>query len=390
MRTASFRQTPLTERVYFGRPAAEVIAEEMEARRLGRALIVASTTLAGTTPVIGQLIERLGGRMVEVQTGISQHSPNDEILRLADRMRAVEPDVMITIGGGSVVDSAKVARLAVGASAEDRDGLRSLRSIMGEDGVRRSPPCSVASTPMISVATTLSAAEYTDMAGSTDPQIGMKDIYKHPRLAPEVVVLDPAVAVHTPQKIWAAAGARAVDHAVETVCSHLSDHYSNGPALHAIRLLRDALPESFADQNDLAARLRCLQAAWLAADHAAAGIGMGASHGIGYVVGSRHGIAHGHTSAILLPAVLAYNFASNCMEQAMVAEAMGAPEGSASTLVSALFARLGLPARLADVGVKAEHHTEIARIAIETGVVRNNPRALRSEADVMEILAMAA
>ena len=235
MRTASFRQTPLTERVYFGLPAAEVIAEEMEARRLERAMIVASTTLAGTTPVVGQLIERLEGRVVEVRTGFSQHSPNDEILRLADRMRAAEPDVMITIGGGSVVDCAKVARLAVGASAKDREGLRSLRSIMGEDGVRRSPPYSVASTPMIAVATTLSAAEYTDMAGSTDPQIGMKDIYKHPRLAPEVVVLDPAVAVHTPQRIWIGAGARAVDHAVETVCSHLGDHYSNGPALHAIR-----------------------------------------------------------------------------------------------------------------------------------------------------------
>ena len=390
MRTASFRQTPLTERVYFGLPAAEVIAEEMEARRLERAMIVASTTLAGTTPVVGQLIERLKERVIEVRTGFSQHSPNDEILRLADRMRAVEPDVMITIGGGSVVDCAKVARLAVGASAKDREGLRSLRSIMGEDGVRRSPPYSVASTPMIAVATTLSAAEYTDMAGSTDPQIGMKDIYKHPRLAPEVVVLDPAVAVHTPQKIWIGAGARAVDHAVETVCSHLGDHYSNGPALHAIRLLRDALPDSLADQHDLDARQRCLQAAWLAADHAAAGIGMGASHGIGYVVGSRHRVAHGHTSAILLPAVLAYNFPSNSQEQAMVAEAIGTPGASASTLVAALFARLGLPARLGDVGVKAEHHAAIARTAIETGVVRNNPRPLHSEADVMEILAMAA
>lgn len=390
MRTASVRQTPLLERVHFGRPMAEVVEEEMERRSRKRAFVLASSTLARTTDVISGLQERLGDRVVHVHTGVSQHSPNDEIIKIAEVIRQHDADMLVSVGGGSVVDTTKIARIAVGAGALDRDALRALRGHMGEDGVRRSPDYTVADIPIIAVATTLSAAEFSDMAGSNDPQLRMKDIYKHPRLVPEVIVLDPKVASHTPQDVWAIAGARAIDHVVETVCSKLTDHYSNGLALHAIRLLRDALPESVADANDLDARLRCLQAAWLAGDHTYAGIGMGASHGIGYVVGSGYNVWHGHTSAILLPAVMRFNRPETGYGQGLIAEAMGAPGRDAADLVYDLFRKLGLPSRLSEVGVTAENFDRIAETAISAGVCRNNPRKIASESDVLEILRMVA
>jgi maleylacetate reductase len=390
MRMSSVRQTPLLERVHFGRAMVDVVDEEMTRRGLQRAFVLASRTLESSTDVIRKLEARLGSRLALVHTGISQHSPNDEILHVAQLCRDCEADLLVTIGGGSVVDAGKVARLAIGAGVRDREALRSLRGVMGDDGVRRSPPCQVGAPAMLAVATTLSAAEFSDMAGSNDPILRMKDIYKNPRLVPEIIVLDPEVASHTPQDVWVIAGARAVDHAVETVCSRLTDHYSNGLALHAIRLLRDALPESAGDAGNLDARLRCLQAAWLAADHTYAGIGMGASHGIGYVVGSGYDVWHGHTSAILLPAVMRYNLGETGYGQSLIAEAMGVPGGVAADLVAGLFRRLGLPASLSEVGVTRADFPRIASTAIAAGVCRNNPRAITREEDVIEILEMVA
>jgi len=390
MRSASVRQTPLLDRVHFGRPMREVVSEEMEARGLSRAFVIASSTLRRDTDVIAELEARLGTRLVRLWTGVSRHSPNDEILEIAEALRRSGADLIVTVGGGSVVDAGKVARAAVGAGVRDRDTLRALRGIMGEDGVRRSPAYHVGQPAMFAVATTLSAAEFSDMAGSNDPVLRMKDIYKHQRLVPEVIILDPDVALHTPRDVWCIAGARAVDHAVETLCSKLTDNYSNGLALHALRLLRDALPASLADPDDREARLACLQAAWLAADHTYAGIGMGASHGIGYVVGAGHDVWHGHTSAILLPAVMRYNLEYSRYGQGLIAETMGEPGGDAAGLVEAFFRRLGLPARLGEVGVMPKDHSRIARTTIESGVVRNNPRPIRTEQDVLDILAAVA
>lgn len=390
MRTASVRQTPLLERVHFGRPMAQVVCEEMERRSRRRAFVLASGTLVRTTDVIDRLKDRLGERLVHLHTGVSQHSPNNEIIEIAELIRQHGADTLVSVGGGSVVDTTKIARIAVGSGAQDRDALRALRGIMGEDGVRRSPEYEVADIPMIAVATTLSAAEFSDMAGSNDPQLRMKDIYKNPRLVPEVIVLDPVVAQHTPNDVWAIAGARAMDHAVETVCSKLTDHYSNGLALHTVRLLRDALPQSVEDAGNLDARLRCLQAAWLAGDHTYAGIGMGASHGIGYVIGSGYNVWHGHTSAILLPAVMRFNEPETEYGQGLIAEAMGAPGGEAADLVYDLFRKMGLPSRLSDVGVVPDDFDRIADTAINAGVCRNNPRKITSRDHVLEILRMVA
>lgn len=390
MRMASIRQTPLLERVHFGRPMTAVVTEEMEARDLRRAFVISSGTLRRETAVISDLEQVLGPRLAGLWTGVAQHSPNDQILEMSEAARDAKADVIVTVGGGSVVDAGKVTRVVLGSGARNRDALRALRGIMGEDGVRRSPRYEVGAPAMFAVATTLSAAEFSDMAGSNDPVMRMKDIYKHPRLVPEVIILDPDVAAHTPRDVWCIAGARAVDHAVETVCSQLTDHYSNGLALHALRLLRDELPASLANAGNGGARLACLQAAWLAADHTYAGIGMGASHGIGYVVGSGFDVWHGHTSAILLPAVMRYNLAYSRYGQKLIAEAMGQPNGNAANMIEGFYRDLGLPSRLSEVGVMPQDHAHIARTAIESGVVRNNPRPIRTEQDVLDILAAVA
>jgi maleylacetate reductase len=115
----------------------------------------------------------------------------------------------------------------------------------------------------------------------------------------------------------------------------------------------------------------------------------GASHGIGYALGATFGVAHGHTSCVMLPAVLAWNAAVNGARQQALAAAMGAPGRAASDLVRELVAGLGQPVTLRAVGIKRENLEELARRALSYHPVKVNPRKIAAAADVLEILELA-
>jgi maleylacetate reductase len=116
---------------------------------------------------------------------------------------------------------------------------------------------------------------------------------------------------------------------------------------------------------------------------------MGASHGIGYALGASFGVAHGHTSCVMLPAVLRWNAAVNGERQRALAAAMGAPDAAAADLVRALVTTLDQPASLRAVGIKRENLDEIAARALSYPPVKMNPRPINSAADVKEILELA-
>ena len=115
---------------------------------------------------------------------------------------------------------------------------------------------------------------------------------------------------------------------------------------------------------------------WQAIAGFAGGARMGASHGIGYALGATFGIAHGHTSCIMLPAVLQYNAAHNAVRQRELSIAMGQPDIPAHRLIGDLIRGLKQPSRLADVKIGAEHFEEIARRALVYPNLRDNPTPL--------------
>jgi maleylacetate reductase len=128
---------------------------------------------------------------------------------------------------------------------------------------------------------------------------------------------------------------------------------------------------------------------WQAIAAAASGVPTGASHGIGYALGATFGVAHGHTSCVMLPAVLAWNAAVNGERQKALSAAMGQPDRAASDLVKALVAGLDQPVSLQAVGIRRENLPEIAARALAYQPVQLNPRPIRTAADVMEILELA-
>jgi alcohol dehydrogenase class IV len=208
-------------------------------------------------------------------------------------------------------------------------------------------------------------------------------------MVPRTVILDPAITVHTPMRLFLGTGIRAVDHAVERLCSLIRHPFSDATAVEALRLLNRGLPAVQKDPGNLAARLDCQLGAWMSIFGGMAGVPVGASHGIGHVLGAHAGVPHGETSCVMLPSVMQWNRGVNFEEQLRVAHAFERTDDDAAGAVRDLIASLGLPTRLRDVGVKREDFQVIAEKSMHDLAVKTNPRPIEKPADVVEILELA-
>ena len=184
---------------------------------------------------------------------------------------------------------------------------------------------------------------------------------RNPLAIPRAVILDPALGAHTPEWLWLSTGIRAVDHCVEAICSGVSHPYADAQTLKGLSLLTQALPRVKADSNDLDARMNCQIGTWLSMGGLSSGIPMGASHGIGYVLGAEFGVPHGYTSCVMLPFVMRWNKSVNAGRQELVAAAMGHPGEDAGDVLDTFIRGLGMPRSLHEVKVGPEHFDRIAQ-----------------------------
>ena len=378
------------EVVVFGRPAAEVVAEEARQRDAERVLVMASSTLNRTTDEVTKVRRALGNRFAGLFDRMPPHTPRRAVIEAAAAAREAQADLIATIGGGSVTDGAKAVQLCLANDIRSVEALDHYRPVKGPDGALGPPPCNAPAVPQVTVPTTLSAGEFSAIAGVTDERSRVKELFRHPRIIPRAVVLDPAVTVYTPEWLWLSTGIRAVDHCVEGICSGEANPYADAQALHGLALLCRGLPRVKADTKDLAARLDCQIGSWLSMGPLASGVPMGASHGIGYVLGAVFDIPHGHTSCIMLPAVMRWNKPANAERQALVAAAMGHPGADAGDVLDTFIAGLGMPRSLGTVKIGPENFTRIAEQAMGTPWVPRNPRPIAGPAEVREILELAA
>ena len=378
------------DQVVFGRPAAEVVAEEARQLEAERVFLMASGTLNRTTDEVAKVRRALGNRFAGLFDRMPPHTPRRAVIEAAAAAREAGADMIATIGGGSVTDAVKAVRLCLANDIRTAEALDQYRPVKGSDDALGPPPCNAPAVPQVTVPTTLSAGEFSAIAGVTDERSRVKELFRHPRIIPHAVVLDPAVTVHTPEWLWLSTGIRAVDHCVEGICSGEANPYADAQALHGLALLCRGLPRVKADPGDLAARLDCQIGSWLSMGPLAAGVPMGASHGIGYVLGAVFDIPHGHTSCIMLPAVMRWNKPANAERQALVAAAMGHPGDDAGDVLDTFIGGLGMPRSLGAVKIVPGSFARIAEQAMDTPWVPRNPRPIVGPAQVREILELAA
>jgi maleylacetate reductase len=385
MNRGTHRYPPM-DRVVYGVPLAEALAEELRIRDSRAVYVMASGTLARTTDVIDNVRHVLGNRLAGVCAKIGAHTPRVDVVSAANEARAARADLVLTVGGGSVTDAAKMVGLCLGNDVAAPEQLDGFRAVVTADGKTSRPPTKPPGVRFVAVPTTLSAGEFTSGAGCTDSARHVKESYQHPLMMPSAVILDPAVTANTPEWLFLSTGIRAVDHAVEDICSINSTPFSDGTSAQALRLLSRGLPAVKADPADLDARLDCQLGAWMSIMGSQNGVTKGASHGIGHVLGGTADVPHGYTSCVMLPHVLRFNEPQNSVRQAFVSEAMGVPGTKAADAVAALIAHLGLPATLRDVGVKAEQLDLIARNSMHDRWVHTNPRKIDGPPVVRQLL----
>lgn len=372
------------ERVIYGQPAAGAVVSEIERQGAERALIVTSKSVAAGRTV-PEIVSALGKRHAGTFDGCLQHTPRECVIAAAEAARSTQADLIVTVGGGSAIDAAKTLLLCLAADIRDSETLGEYRLQFDAEGRRVVPDIGPMRVRQIIAPTTLSGAEFSNLAGVTDPERGIKDAYTANEMAARAVILDPEATLDTPEWLWLSTAIRSVDHAVETLCSTAPQPLADAAALQALRMFATALPAVKRTPADLEARLDCQLAVWLAT------VGLvrvpyGASHGIGHQLGAIAGVPHGHCSCVLLPAVMRYNIAINAERQGMVSAALGAPEEAAADVIERLVRELGLPTRLGDVGVEPNQFAAIAESSVENLFVRSNPRPITDPGQIVDIL----
>lgn len=321
-----------TERVHFGAGSLEKIYEEAEPKE--RAFVITGRTLHEKTDLVEKVEAMLGGKHAGTFAKMSEHTPEsavEEAARLAEGC-----DLIVSFGGGSVIDGTKAVARRIGYPTQ------------------------------IAVPTTLSAAEWAERVGVTDEAAGKKAGFVDREAVPHVVVLNPETTIHTPERLWLSTGNRALDHAVEGFLYGGPHPITDIMGLEGAGRLFEFLPLSKENPDDMDARHELQFAAWLSY-FAPLNTPMGLSHNLGRRLGASYGIPHGITSCITLaPSLEVVKESIPPDRWAMLSEALG---GEPSERAARLVGELGLPRKLSDYDVPEE---DLETIAEEFGENREN------------------
>src|SRR6266478_2649048 len=302
MRGAGSYQYPPMDFVIYGKPAAEALREEAERLDARRVFLIVSRTLNTKTDEIEKIRTSLRDRYAGTFDGIPQHTTREVVVQAAARAREAKADLIVAIGGGSVVDAAKIILMCIEHEIADQDGL---------DGYETTPersfePFRDRKVRMIAIPSTLSGAEYNSGSLVTDTRRKLKQIFNHPMMMPRTIILDPAITRYTPEKLWLGSGTRAMDHGIEAICSIRANPLVDSACLRGLRYLHDGLLRTKENPDDAEARVNCQFGSWLSAFGLQARVPMGASHAIGHVLGGTCDMKQYICTAAMMPSVLRY------------------------------------------------------------------------------------
>lgn len=385
------------EVVRFGDRSLERLAAECD-RVGGTRVFLITVPELSDGPTVSRIETSLAGRLVGTFDGVKAHVPYPSVMEAVAETRRAGADLLVSLGGGSAIDTARAVALAVGEGAETIEALEAFRARYDPSAGTTLPRTSGRALPHIAVPTTLAAAEFANAGAVTSLTRRVKDLLIADELTPRVVIHDATVGVTTPTELWVSTGMRSLDHAIETVYSPRHQPVTDVLSLEAIRRLATALPAARRDPADRSVRAAGYMGAWLSY-FGEMNLSLGLSHAIGHQLGPKGGVPHGVTSCIILPQVMRFLAPATAARQRLIAEAFGVDTTAmsdreaaeeAATAVEQLVADLGQPARLSEVGVGRDQFDEIADGVLHDLVVAGSPVPIESPSQVVSILEAAA
>ena len=322
--TVGTRKSLPTNRVHFGPSSLSKLEEE--ARRCERAFVVTGRTLDEKTDLVRRVEKLLGTKHAGTFVGMSEHTPGSAVEKAAGEAEGA--DLLVSVGGGSVVDGTKAVAVRLGYPDQ------------------------------VAVPTTLSGAEWAHLVGVTDEAAGRKSGFADERAVPTVVILDAEATLFTPEKLWLSTGIRSLDHAVEGFLAKEEHPVEDVMGLEGAKRLIEYLPRSKDEPEDVGLRHELQLASWMAY-FGPLNTPMGLSHGLGRRIGASYGVPHGYTSCITLAPTLAAT--KDQIPEGRWRRLAGALGCDPNEGIADLVARLDLPNRLRDVGVPEEDLESIAQ-----------------------------
>lgn len=333
--------------------------------------------------VAQQVVEMLKQAAVEVEIfDAVEPDPSIQVAtKAAEMAKNVKANVLIALGGGSAIDTAKSAALLVtnGGYLKDYAGVNKVvKPIL----------------PLIAVPTTAgTGSEVTIFAVMSDPEKQEKFTISSALIAPAVAVLDPLLTLKLPPSVTAFTGMDALTHAIEAFTSSIAQPATDALALSAIKLILKHLPVAVGRGDNIKARDGMLQASLLA------GIAfnnafLGLAHAIASPLGGHFHVPHGLANAVMLPYVMEYNLPTAVRRYAEIGRALGlqavgdTPRAVAEKTVAAItqLARdINIPEKLSNIGAKEELLPLVARDALKSIQLKFNVRNA-SEKEILVLL----
>jgi len=354
-----------------------------------RVLVITDPTIA-STPGFATVQESLAELEVSVFTDAVVDVPASAVSAAVDLGKSFAPDVIVAVGGGSVIDLAKVTALLL-AHGGDLSDYYAVNSVPGPV------------LPLIALPTTAgTGSEATPVSVITDPATEMKIGVASPFMIPRHAICDPQLTVGAPPVVTAHSGIDALSHAIESYFSVAEDvsvslvldrpqvgknALSDTLALSAAGYISRNLVRAVEDGSDLEARSGMLYGSLLAGI-AFGNSGVSTAHALQFAVGAATHTSHGLGTGLLLPYVMEYNRPARTHEMSELARAMEIDTDPVEH-VHGLGAAIGLPASLAEIGVAQESLRGMAEASIKIKrLIDNNPRPL--DVDALESILDAA
>ncbi|MBV8050978.1 MAG: bifunctional acetaldehyde-CoA/alcohol dehydrogenase [Acidobacteriaceae bacterium] len=320
------------------------------------------------------------------------------VMEGVEALRFYKADQIIALGGGSVIDAAKIMKLKYESPDADLEELAAPFLDLRKRVVQY-PTEKVNHARLIAISTTSgTGSEVTPFAVLTDRERGRKITLADYSLSPDVAIVDPQFVISMPKNLTADTGIDCLTHALEAAVSNYASPYTDANAMQAIAMAFKYLPQAYENPRDEEARTMMHNAACIAA-LAFANASVGVNHALAHAFGARFHVAHGRANALMLPHVIAYNaavpakFMPSPFQQgytahhkyAAIADLLGlggkTVEEKVGNLIRAieqLLDRIELPRSIADLGISKKEFEgavpDLVKIAFDDPSWRSNPR----------------
>ncbi len=356
-------------KVIFEKNAVKEAGIEVEGLGGSKAMIITDKGIV-EAGLIERVEKALGKRYTGTYDGCIQDSGAHIVNEAAEAAKEAGADILVSVGGGSVIDTAKGVAILLkeGGKMEDYDGMQFLFRPQ---------------TPHIVIPTTAgTGSEATYAAVIKDWDRNMKKLVVDYNIIPNIAILDPMMTVGLPPHLTSTTGMDAFTHAVEAIHSQQAEPIADALALHAIRLITQYLPVAVEKGGDVTARGQMLLASYMAGV-AFGNAQVGMVHAMAHSVGALYGVPHGLANSICLPHAMMFNLDECPGRYALVAQAMGlntagmSDEEAGKAAVDAIqeFTKsIGIPQRLRDVNVPEEGLEEASMLCLSDGAIVYNPK----------------